>query len=126
MNTSFLHILDVTLFVSCITGQERSVPSTPTQECLSTEDLKKVMEELDEAKDKWFNIEIHLGLSTSTLEGIEDNQQKVSNCHRKMLQEWLQNGTNRSWETLAEALGKKSVGHLSLKESILLDHCTQN
>ena len=82
------------------------------------------MEELVKAKACWYNIGIHLGVSTSTLDGIKHDEQETSNCHRKMLQEWLQNGKSRSWESLAEALGKETVGLASLKENILLEHCT--
>ena len=82
------------------------------------------MEELAEAKACWYSIGIHLGLLTSTLDGIECDQRNVSSCYRKMLQEWLQNGKNRNWESLAEALGKETVGLSSLKENILLEHCT--
>ena len=68
------------------------------------------MEELHEAKDRWLYIGMNLKVSVSSLNGIEHDQHNISDRYRKMLQEWLQNGDDRSWKALAEALGRKSVG----------------
>ena len=116
----------LTLFVSCITGQERSVPSSTVQKWLSIEDLKEVMEELVEAKNMWFEIGIQLDVPINTLDSIKHDERETSKCYSKMLQEWLRNGKSRSWEALAEALGTATVNHSSMKQRILLEHCTQN
>ena len=114
------------IIVSCITGQERSVPSSTVQKWLSIEDLKEVMEELVEAKNMWFEIGIQLDVPINTLDSIKHDEWETSKCYCKMLQEWLRNGKSRSWEALAEALGTATVNHSSLKQRILLEHCTQN
>jgi len=82
------------------------------------------MEELVEVKARWRDIGINLGLSPGTLESIKSDGSDVSERYCKMLQEWLQNSTNRNWKTLAEAVGSTLVGCKSLKDSILRKYCT--
>ena len=59
-----------------------------------------------------------LKLSISTLDGIEEDSPNIDTRLRKMLQAWLRQGDNCSWQFLAEALAKPSVKFLNLAEEI--------
>jgi hypothetical protein len=62
-----------------------------TESGLLTEaDLAKVQRAVWEARAKWYNLGLELGLTAGTLDAIQQtNANNVDNCFRAMLKEWL-------------------------------------
>ena len=66
--------------------------------------LRKVQKELTEVVD-WFPLGVQLGLKVSTLEQFRmDYPNDAQLCKIKVLDWWLRNAKDCSWETLAEVL----------------------
>ncbi len=92
---------------------------------LVAEDLGKVYEELYEARVQWKNIGLKLGLTLSTLYSIETHRHyKNEPSCQDMLNEWLTNGKNTNWSTLAEALESPMVGYPNIASAIQTKYCT--
>jgi len=76
---------------------------------------------------EWYEIGLQLKLSPGTLESIVTDESKNSRAaYRKMLQKWLETGTNKTWRALADALGSKTVGKGDLKQKIMEKHCSKS
>ena len=70
-------------------------------------DLHKVRNELWDARTKWKDFGLALGMDVNTLDNIDSLQRGDSgNCLRDMLSEWLKgaNDPPRTWSTIAAAL----------------------
>ena len=80
-------------------------------------DLALILEELYEARSKWYNIGLNLGLQADTLDAIKE-ENSSSECFREMLKTWLQCDLERSWKALAKALGGKAVGRPDIAKKI--------
>ena len=92
---------------------------------LVAEDLGKVYEELYEARVQWKNIGLKLGLTLTTLNSIETHRHyKAEPSCLDMLNEWLTNGKNTNWSTLAEALESPMVGYPNIASAIQTKYCT--
>ena len=68
--------------------------------------IKSLMHQLEDIVRRWYQLGIELGLPTSTLEEINDNNPgNVLRCKRLMLQEWERRPTLKpSWSSLVDAL----------------------
>ena len=86
---------------------------------LSIDDLLNVYEVVFTTRSEWYNLGLALKISSNTLSAIEKDGGSVAACFRKVLQEWLQSGSKKTFTVLAEALGGKLVGRADLKEKIL-------
>ncbi len=86
---------------------------------LTDDDLQEVYEAVYEARDKWFNMGMALKLKVGSLNAIKAGSGDVDENCLNMLQEWLHNGTNKTWRAIAEALGSKTVARIDLKVQIL-------
>ena len=75
-----------------------------------------------EARSKWYNIGLELGLKAGTLEAIkQSNHCDVDNCFRATLMEWLKNSKLKpTLSSLADALKSPTVGLAQLAEDIKL------
>ena len=78
---------------------------------------------MHEARIKWFDIGLGLGLSNDMLEAIEVRSSVASVCLRRMLSKWLHSDKDKSWKALAIVMGSKVVERSDLKESILKQYC---
>ena len=87
---------------------------------LTVDDLGDVQEECYEARAKWYNIGLALGLTVDTLDSIEDNYKDIETKFRNMLKKWLETGDNRNWKTLTDCLSKKAVGFSVLGKELSL------
>lgn len=80
--------------------------------------LKDILNKTYDARHKWENIGIQLGLEDD-LEAIrQTNYGKTDNCYREMLTIWLRK-KGATWEALAAALNHKSVGYCGLADSLI-------
>ena len=88
--------------------------------CLSINDLGDVLEAVWDARVKWFNIGLKLGVSVSTLNAVKkNNNQDPDDCLTAMLEYWLNNGKPKpSWAELAKALKSPMVGYAQLAEQL--------
>jgi hypothetical protein len=87
---------------------------------LSINDLRDVLRAVWEARVKWFNIGLELGVSPGTLNAIKkNNSQDPDNCLTAMLEYWLNNGEPKpSWAAVANALKSPIVGYAQLAEEL--------
>lgn len=70
-----------------------------------------------EARAKWYHIGVNLGTSPGTLDAIEKaKNQNPDDCMIAMINDWLNSGTP-TWEALA---GAPMVGYIHLAEQVLL------
>ena len=90
---------------------------------LCIDDLHKVLKATWEARAKWYNCGLALGLTAGTLDATEKScQSKCDDCFREILKEWLQKARpSPSWIALCIALEDPSVGHDELAENLEFD-----
>ena len=92
---------------------------------LSIDDLHRVLKATWEARAKWYNYGLALGVSTADLEVIKENYRGVcDNCFRETLIEWLKKAhPPPTWRALCIALEDPLVGHGELAEKLSKQHC---
>ena len=83
---------------------------------LIPENLGKVQDSLWNARTKWFNLGLKLGIDEETLKMLKQNYPNEDDCFREMLSQWLKT-VNPTWEELLAALTQPSVGcgHVAAK-----------
>ena len=85
---------------------------------LTTKDLRKVYSRTYEARNKWQNILLALGVSNDTIVSIgKENRDSPDNCYRIGLSEWLSSGSG-SWKDIANALADPTVGYNDIASGI--------
>ena len=94
---------------------------------LSLNDLKLILQEVQSAGNKWYDIGLQLDLSVDFLEDLDSKLSKkkidVTTCLRKVLVEWLKSN-QASWLLLIRALrsdlvkGKKLANALQRKYGV--------
>ena len=87
---------------------------------LVPDNLKDVQDLVWDARIKWSNLGLELGIKIDALEVIEQNHKSdIDTCFKAMLLKWLRMvDPLPSWEGLISALGKNSVGRKDLVEKI--------
>ena len=92
---------------------------------LKEEDLQlsDVQDELWDARIKWYNIGLRLGILAPDLDVIENDGGDTDSWFRSMLRKWLRTGTHCTWEALIEALRSRSVGETKLAKRLQLKWC---
>ena len=94
-------------------------PPLQMNEKIHQSDLKQVYELLLPVMTIWFSLGIALGLSSSTLLGIEENNViRPDKYLMKMLEIVLYTNTNLTWSGLCEALRTPSVDRNDVAEDI--------
>ena len=87
--------------IMCNTSMSFTVTSLPTAPATPT--LSELSNELDSVN--WHELGVKLGLQGHQLREIEQNYPRDSNrCKTEMLDLWLRNSENPSWEAVAKAL----------------------
>ena len=73
---------------------------------LKVNDLPQVYRSVFDARTKWYDIGLELGIDAETLNCIEkENPRQLQDCLRNMLKTWLERAHPRpTWEALIEAL----------------------
>ena len=77
---------------------------------LETEDLSTVHEELYDARSKWYDLGMKLGVKVAVLDRIRQQFSNSSDCLREVLQHWLQSSPCPTWERVCAALRSCTVG----------------
>ena len=67
--------------------------SQPAGQQLSVYDLGMVMDELNKACIKWYNIGMQLGVEIYRLDAIKEQYDNPSDCLRETLKTWLKKHT---------------------------------
>ena len=99
---------------------EGSTPPTSSQvpDQLTTSNILEVLENVWEARQRWYNIGIQLKLKISDLDVIrQPGNQSADECVVEMLKFWLRRG-GATWEALIDALKHKTVGYPILANQI--------
>ena len=91
---------------------------------LTPDDLATVKRFLFEAKRKWYNIGLELGVKDSMLDEIKAGHgTDYDACLREMLQIWLRFYPNKpTWDRLADALGEQAVAENELADKGMCVH----
>ena len=91
---------------------------------LNIDDLHKVLKATWEARAKWYNCGLALGISSTDLEVIKENHRGVcDNCFRETMIEWLNTAhPPPTWSALCSALQDPLVGHGELAEKLGKQH----
>ena len=76
------------------------------------------MEEIFDARNEWYNLGIALDISTTDLTSMKDQNSEIKDRFRAMLEYWLRNGSNTTWEVLARALGHQIVARTNLMNEL--------
>ena len=85
---------------------------------ITTVDLNRVYTATYDARNKWRNILLSLGVENATIKSIGEKwRDNPDDCYREGLFEWLEGG-GRSWEDLMAALSSPTVGHKDIAMDI--------
>ena len=91
---------------------------------LGLNDLAEVVNEVFDARAKWYDIGLNLKVPVSTLETIRaqyrDNPQ---DCLREMLMVWLKMDPQPTWKALVDALRRRMVGEARLADVLEAKWC---
>ena len=80
--------------------------------------LKDVFAATYEARNKWTNLLLALGVDRPTIESIRaKHHNDPDECFQEGLFEWLRSG-EKSWRDMTEALSSPTVGHRDIAGSI--------
>ena len=87
---------------------------------LTPDDLCDVLEAVWEARSKWYNIGLQLGITSGTLDSISKaNNQNPDDCLTAMIKDWLRSGRPKPlWAAVARALKSPMVGYAQLAEQL--------
>ena len=86
---------------------------------LTIHNLGDVLEAVWEARSKWYNIGLKLGISAGALDSIKASSQNQGECLTAMIKDWLRSGRSESsWGTVAEALKSPMVEYAWLAEQL--------
>ena len=78
-----------------------------------SDDLPVVMEELNKACVKWYNIGMMLRVSLDRLDTIKEQYSNPSDCLRETLKIWLKTyPSHPTWSNIADALRSDTVGEI--------------
>ena len=85
------------------------------------DDYSTILDELGH-ETQWFELGLALRLKPSLLDEIKvTNREKVSDCRRDTIKEWLKNPRHTytpTWRTLCTALRQDMVGNIALANRI--------
>ena len=86
---------------------------------LDDRDLSTVMEQMWEAREKWYNIGLNFKIPHSQLGVIKSDAKKIDEMFTEMIKQWLQAGDCCNWKTVYDALKSPIVGEVSTADKIL-------
>ena len=88
---------------------------------LTVDNLERVQSKAWNARQKWYNIGLHLGIKPDELDCIRDrNNRDPDTCFMEMLKVWLRRpGDEATWQKLVEALKSETVGYGDVANTIM-------
>ena len=106
-------------------GEDHTVTGPQLQRHqLTSSNIREVLNNVWEARHKWYNIGIELKLKVSDLDAIQrKNHENPDNCITEMLVSWLRWG-GATWEDMIDALKHKTVGFCELADRIAAEVIT--
>ena len=91
---------------------------------LSDNDLPVVMEELNKACVKWYDIGMMLRVSLDRLDTIKEQYSNHSACLRETLKIWLKTyPSHPTWSNIVDALRSYTVGEIKLATDLERKYC---
>ena len=91
---------------------------------LSDKDLPVVMEELNKACVKWYNIGMMLRVSLDRLDVIKEQYSNPSDCLRETLKIWLKTyPSHPTWRNIVDAIRSDTVGEIKLATDLERKYC---
>lgn len=88
---------------------------------LEIKDMSDVLESVWEARTKWYNIGLKLGIAPDTLDSIESTSQNPDKCITTMIKNWLRDGKPKpTWKAIDEALRSPMVGYGQLADKLTI------
>ena len=98
--------------------------SVLTDHRLTSSDLAKVLKALWEARSKWYNLGLELGISHGSLDAIkQDNLHVTGDCLSAMLREWLKRDQPPpTWHSLSNVLESPTVNMGELIKELPYGH----
>ena len=98
--------------------------SQSTSQQLSVNDLPGVMEEMNDARVKWYSIGSQLYVSVGTLNAIKEQYDVPSHCLKESLKTWLKTcPSSPTWNSIADALRSSTVGEVRLAADLEQKYC---
>ena len=77
------------------------------------------MEQMWEAREKWYNIGLYFEIKSSQLDVIiSESKDDIDEMFRKMIKQWLQVGHCCNWKTVYDALKSPTVSKESTAEKL--------
>ena len=84
-----------------------------------------VIEELNDAHAKWYDIGLQLCVSVGTLDAIKEQYDDPSHCLRKTLTTWLKTCPSPpTWKNIVDALRSSTVGEVRLAADLEQKYCS--
>ena len=91
---------------------------------LSDNNLPVVMEELNKACVKWYNIGMMLRVSLDRLDTIKEQYSNPSDCLRETLKIWLKTyPSHPTWSNIVDTLRSYTVGEIKLATDLERKYC---
>ena len=91
---------------------------------LSDKDLPVVMEELNRACVKWYNIGMMLRVSLDRLDTIQEQYSNPLDCLRETLKIWLKTyPSHQTWSNIVDTLRSNTVGEIKLATDLEHKYC---
>ncbi|MCG8625590.1 MAG: hypothetical protein MJE68_26770 [Proteobacteria bacterium] len=91
------------------------------QMVLKVNDLVKVLDELYDVRDRWYDIGLRLNVPAETLEEIRAPND--NSCLRQVLVIWLKSG-KATWTDLCQVLRHRTIDKGELADSLLAKYQT--
>ena len=94
---------------------------------LSVDDLSVVMEVLNDAHAKWYDIGLQLRLRVGTLDAIKEQYDDPSHCLRETLKTWLKTcplHVPPTWKNIVNALRSCIIGEVRLAADLEQKYCS--
>ena len=109
IDTNCSRMLAVLLILVQICKTHSFIPVHVNYICFSDDStqltLKEIQNELKVTASKWYQLGVQLEIPSAMLSTIEiDHPRDVQRCMTEVLDWWLRNAPERSWEKLTEAL----------------------
>ena len=83
-------------------------------------DIQRMLE--SKVAARWYQMGVTLGARVSDLESIRLSKLSAIECERKMLQEWLHNCDNTTWQWLVDSVAHVAGGnHQRLAKSLSME-----
>ena len=102
---------------------QHAFSSTPAGMALTTSDLGIVQDAVFDARAKWYETGLQLGVPPSSLDSIRTDGGSNSEKLRETLKVWLETAPKPTWQNILDALRNRAVGELSLAESVEANYC---